>query len=128
MKTGILALLALARGLHAADTVTADEAAMKRFIEAWRIIEENTADPADTDQAFYHGAIPGLLRHLDPHSVFFPPDQFQQLKAIETSVRKRFGTVVSILPGRVGVLQTLPTSPSDRAGMMRRDEILAASD
>src|SRR5260370_5354226 len=127
MKTGILALLALARGLHAADTVTADEAAMKRFIEAWRIIEENTADPADTDQAFYQGAIPGLLRHLDPHSVFFPTDQFQQLKEMETSVRKGFGTVVSILPGRVVVLQTLPNTPSARSGMMPGDEILAVN-
>ena len=127
MKTGILALLALAGCVQAADKVTPDEAAMKRFVEAWRIIEDNAADPADTDQAFYQGAIPGLIRHLDPHSVFFPTDQFEQLKEMETSVRKGFGTVVSILPGRVLVLQTLPNTPSSKAGMMPGDEILAVN-
>src|SRR5262249_3578367 len=41
--------------------------------------------------------------------------------------RKGFGTVVSILPGRVVVLQTLPNTPSSKAGMMPGDEILAVN-
>src|ERR1700678_3319509 len=79
----------------------ADAAArqMKRFIDAWKIMNENTADPVNPDQAFYRGAIPGLLRHLDPHSVFFDPGQYAQLKQMESSNRKGFGSVVSILPG-----------------------------
>ena len=91
---------------------------MKRFIDAYQILEQNAADPIDLDQAFYQGAIPGLLRHLDPHSVFFDPGQYEQLKQMETSTRKGFGTVVSILPGRVMVLQTLPNTPSAKAGMI----------
>ena len=64
---------------------------MKKFIDAYKILEQNTADPFDLDKAFYEGAIPGLLRHLDPHSVFFDPGQFEQLKQMETSTRKGFG-------------------------------------
>src|SRR5215472_6525677 len=105
MKTAIWTLLALAVPLAAPFAARAqansDEAAMKRFIEALRIVEDNAADPVDSETAFDQGAIPGLLRHLDPHSVFFPADQFQQLNEMESSVRKGFGTVVSILPGRV---------------------------
>jgi carboxyl-terminal processing protease len=104
-----------------------DAAEMKRFIEAYRILSERAADPVDIDRAFYQGAIPGLLRHLDPHSVFFDPDQYSQLKQMESSTRKGFGTVVSILPGRVLVLQTLPNTPSAKAGMMPGDEILAVN-
>lgn len=111
---------------RAADPET-DEAAMKRFINVFRILEERSADPVDIDQAFYQGIIPGMLRHLDPHSSFFDPDQYGQLKQMETSTRKGFGTVVSILPGRVLVLQTLPNTPSARAGMMPGDEILAVN-
>ena len=55
-----------------------DARTMKRFLDAYQILNENTADPVDLDQAFYAGAIPGLLRHLDPHSVFFDPGQFAQ--------------------------------------------------
>src|SRR5262249_93910 len=60
-----------------------------------------------------------------PHSVFFDHDQFEQLRRMETSTQKGFGSVVSILPGRVIVLQTLPGTPSAKAGLSPGDEILA---
>lgn len=100
---------------------------MKKFIDAYRILQQNSADPFDLDQAFYGGAIPGLLRHLDPHSVFFDPGQFEQLQQMESSTQKGFGSVVSVLPGRVVVLQTLPGTPSEKAGMSPGDEILAVN-
>jgi carboxyl-terminal processing protease len=116
-----IAIIAIPAG---ADGPTAEDArAMKRFIDALVIVQENSADPIDIDQAFYEGADPGLLRHLDPHSSFFDPGQFEQLNQMERSTSKGFGTVVSILPGRVLVLQTLPNTPSSRAGMMPGDEI-----
>lgn len=104
-----------------------DARLVKKFIDAYKILEERAADPFDLDKAFYEGAIPGLLRHLDPHSVFFDPGQFQQLQQMESSTRKGFGTVVSVLPGRVLVLQTLPGTPSEKAGMSPGDEILAVN-
>src|ERR1700692_1188266 len=112
----------------AADAPKEDDAKeMKRFIDALQILEQNAADPVSADQAFYQGAMPGMLRHLDPHSVFFDPDQYGQLKQMETSTRKGFGTVVSILPRRVLGLQTLPNTPSAKAGMMAGDEILSVN-
>jgi carboxyl-terminal processing protease len=104
-----------------------DARLMKKFIDAYRILQQNDADPFDLDKAFYDGAIPGLLRHLDPHSVFFDPGQYDQLQQMESSTQKGFGSVVSVLPGRVVVLQTLPNTPSERAGMSPGDEILAVN-
>ncbi len=122
------ALFACTSLAFAADAPKDDDARlMKRFIDAYTILEQNAADPFDADQAFYQGAVPGLLRHLDPHSVFFPPSQFGQLKQMQSSTRKGFGTVVSVLPGRVVVLQTLPNTPSEKAGMSPGDEILAVN-
>src|SRR3954447_14052654 len=124
----IVLLLASTFGVRAADPPKDDEAAeMKRFVETLRILQEYSADPIDPNQAFFQGAIPGLVKHLDPHSVFFDKDQFEQLRQMETSTRKGFGTIVSILPGRVLVLQTLPNTPSAKAGMMAGDEILAVN-
>ena len=100
---------------------------LKRFTEAYALIEENAADPPVPEQAYYRGAIPGLLRRLDPHSVFMDPDQFEQLQKLQTSTQKGFGTVVSILPGRVIVLQTLPGTPSARSGISAGDEIMAVN-
>lgn len=100
---------------------------VKRFMEAYAAVEANAADPISPDQVFYQGAIPGLLRRLDPHSVFFDADQFDQLRKLQTSMQKGFGTVVSVLPGRVIVLQTLPGTPSAKAGVLPGDEILAVN-
>jgi carboxyl-terminal processing protease len=101
------------------------ETQVHRLTKAYALIEQNAADPVSSEQAFYQGAIPGLLRRLDPHSVFFDPQQFEQLKQMETSTRKGFGSVVSVLPGRVIVLQTLPGTPSAKSGMSPGDEMLA---
>jgi carboxyl-terminal processing protease len=103
------------------------ETEVKRFIDAYAILEREAADPVPPEKAFYEGAIPGLLRRLDPHSVFFDPDQFEQLKRIESSTQKGFGTVVSILSGRIIVLQTTPGTPSAKSGMSPGDEILAVN-
>ncbi len=118
-----LAVLLLSAPAFAGDLTADDANSMKRFIDALVIMQDNSADPIDIDQAFYGGAIPGLLRHLDPHSSFFDPGQFEQLNQMQRSTSKGFGTVVSVLPGRVLVLQTLPNTPSARAGMMPGDEI-----
>jgi carboxyl-terminal processing protease len=126
--TRLIALaIAFAARIFAADAPAEDAAQMKRLIDAYRILQQNSADPFDVDQAFYQGAIPGMLRHLDPHSVFFDPGQFEQLRQMETSTQKGFGMVVSVLPGRVVVLQALPHTPSERAGMTPGDEILAVN-
>jgi carboxyl-terminal processing protease len=115
------ALLCAAATVLAADDL---DSQMKRVLEAYAIVERNAADPVASEQAFYQGAIPGLLRTLDPHSVFFDPGQFEQLKKMESSTQKGFGSVVSLLPGRVIVLQTLPGTPSAKSGLSPGDEIV----
>jgi carboxyl-terminal processing protease len=115
-------LLCAAATLAAQDDL---DAQLRSIMSAYAAASANAADPVTPDQAFFTGAIPGLLRKLDPHSVFFDHDQFEQLKRMETSTQKGFGSVVSILPGRVIVLQTTPGTPSARAGLTPGDEILA---
>src|SRR6202790_5230286 len=100
---------------------------LKRFTQLVAIGENQAADPVNTEQAIYGGAIPGMLRELDPHSIFFDPQQNEQLKEMERSERKGFGTVVSVLPGRVIILQALPGTPSAKSGLQPGDEIVAVN-
>ena len=99
--------------------------ALRQFTEVFSAVEQNAADPIDPPKAMFEGAIPGMLRRLDPHSIFFDPVQFNQLRELEKSTRKGFGSVVSLLPGRVIVLQTLPGTPSSKSGLNPGDEMLA---
>jgi carboxyl-terminal processing protease len=98
---------------------------LRKFVAVYAAVEREAADPIAPEKALYQGAIPGMLRRLDPHSVFLDPGQFQQLKEMETSTRKGFGSIVSVLPGRVIVLQALPGTPAQKAGLGPGDDILA---
>ena len=101
------------------------EAYVRAFAKVYAVVERQAADPIDPDKAIFGGAIPAMLRPLDPHSVFFNPDQFDQLRKMQDSVSRGFGSVVSILPGRVIVLQAEAGTPSAKAGLVPGDEIVA---
>jgi carboxyl-terminal processing protease len=120
----LVAFLCSALALCAADDL---ESRMKSVMRAYALIEQNAADPISSEQVFYAGAIPGLLRTLDPHSIFFDPGQFDQVKKMESSTQKGFGSVVSLLPGRVIILQTTPGSPSQKAGLAPGDDIVGVN-
>lgn len=100
------------------------EQELGRFMSVFSAIDDSFADPVSSEQLLYGGAIPGMLRVLDPHSIFFDKDQFEQLQEMQHSVSKGFGSVVSVIPGRVIVLQTQMGSPSQRAGLLPGDEII----
>jgi len=121
------ALLALLVCLSSVASDEGLEPSIKSITEAYALVEDNAAEPVSAEQAFFQGAIPGMLHRLDPHSVFFDPGQFEQLKKLQTSTDKGFGSVVSVLPGRVIVLQTMPGTPSAKSGMAPGDEIVAVN-
>jgi carboxyl-terminal processing protease len=103
------------------------EESLRRMARVFGAVEANAATPVDANHAFYEGALPAMLRQLDPHSIFFTPGQFDQLRDLERSTSKGFGTVVSILPGRVIILQTMEGTPSARAGLLAGDEVVAVN-
>ena len=53
---------------------------VKTFTRVLSVVEKNYATPVDTDHALYSGAIPGMLRVLDPHSSFFDPRAYANLR------------------------------------------------
>ncbi|MFN7924991.1 MAG: S41 family peptidase [Bryobacteraceae bacterium] len=110
--------------LQAEAQVSEIQRAIRTFAEAYSLIEGNAADQVHPDNAIYEAALPALMRRLDPHSAFLSTQQMEQLKEMERSTTKGFGTIVSVLPGRVIVLQTIAGSPSTRAGIAAGDEIL----
>src|SRR5271166_6486848 len=123
-RSALLLLLAIP-AMAADDDTTRLETNVKRLIDVYAAVEDQAADPITSEQAFFQGAIPGMLRTLDPHSSFFEPEQFQQLQEMQRGEQKGFGSIVNVLPGRVLVLQTQEGSPSAKAGLSAGDEMVA---
>ena len=101
------------------------EPLLRQFINVFSTVQSQSADGLPVDKTIYGGAIPSMLRQLDPHTQFFDPGQFDQLKQMESSEQKGFGSIVSILPGQVIFLQTFPGTPSSKAGIQPGDELVA---
>ena len=104
------------------------------FTKVFDAVEQNYADPVDPDRAIYGppqsnlGAIPGMLRTLDPHSNFFDPRAFQQLREEQEGKYYGVGMQISARPGKLGKLVTIvllpmPGSPAFRAGLRPGDVI-----
>lgn len=109
------------------DAAKTLEPLLKQFVDVMGAVQTQAAEKTPLDRAIYQGAIPSMLHELDPHTQFFNPDQFEQLKEMEHSEQKGFGSIVSVLPGRVIFLQTFPGSPSNKAGIMPGDELVAVN-
>ena len=119
-----LLLAAIGSATTLPDETAPLEQQLTRLLEVFRLLDENLAGSFDPAAAIYGGALPAMLQTLDPHSAFLDPFQFESLQEMQRSTEKGFGSVVNLLPGRVIVLQTLPDSPSARAGIAPGDEIL----
>ncbi len=100
---------------------------LRQFINVLSAVEAEGADKPAVDKMIYEGAIPSMLRQLDPHTQFFEPSQFEQLKQMEQSEQKGFGSIVSVLPGQVIFLQTFPGTPTSKAGIQAGDELVAVN-
>lgn len=127
LSLGLLAAPLAAQVLETRDTDEL-ERELKRLIGVFAIVEGHAAERISLDQTIYGGAIPGMLRQLDPHSAFFNREQFEQLQEMERSMSKGFGSIVSVLPGRVIVLQVQDGSPASKAGLSPGDEMVVIND
>ncbi|PYT31409.1 MAG: S41 family peptidase [Acidobacteria bacterium] len=101
---------------------------LKAFTKAYELVEENFADPVNPDKAIYKGAVPGMLRTLDPHSNFFDPHDFQLLR--EDQKGHYFGVGMTVQPrnNKTIVLAPFNGSPAYKAGIRPGDVIIEVND
>ena len=119
-------------GVSAAAAAAGNEddikSSIKSFTRVYDLVEQNFADKVTPDKAVYNGAIPGMLRTLDPHSNFFDPRAFQLLKEDQKGHYYGVGMQVGPRNGKTIVIQPFSGSPAYKAGLRRGDVILEVND
>ncbi len=111
-------------GVAAASSEDEIKASLRAFSEFYAVVEENFADKISPDRAIYEGAIPGMLRALDPHSSFFDPRAFQQLREEQQGAYYGVGMWVVGRNGKTIVVTPFKNSPAYKAGIHPGDVIL----
>ncbi len=98
---------------------------LRTFSDVYKVVQENYAEPVNPDKAIYNGAIPGMLRVLDPHSNFFDPKSYAALR--EEQRGKYYGVGMQVGPrnNKVIVIAPFAGAPAYRAGIRPGDVIIA---
>jgi carboxyl-terminal processing protease len=130
LLAAVLAISALLGGwfgptVRATATGSTDvQDSVKGFTRVLSIVERNYADPVDVDKAVYDGAIPGMLRVLDPHSNFFDPRQYALFREEQQGKYYGVGMSVQARDNQTVVLSPFVGSPAYKAGIRPGDIIM----
>jgi carboxyl-terminal processing protease len=117
--------------LGTASAATADDelkTSTKEFAKVYATVEENFADPVSPDKAIYKGAIPQMLRTLDPHSNFFDPKDLEGLREEQRGRYYGVGMQVQGRNGKTIVMAPFVGSPAYKAGLKPGDVIIMVND
>ncbi|HXK01771.1 MAG TPA: S41 family peptidase [Verrucomicrobiae bacterium] len=99
------------------------------FVKALRLVEQNFAERPSEDKTVYKGAIPGMLRTLDPHSSFFDPREYQLMREDQKGHYYGVGMQVGPQPdGKTAVKVPFPGFPAYKVGLRPGDVIVAVND
>jgi len=120
-----VAISALVGGLFGGRALAVDDRVpehYKTFTAALSAIESGYVDKIDSDRLVY-GAVRGMLATLDPHSSFFDPREYAQMRERQEGRYYGIGVSIQAADGDITAMVVFEGSPAHKAGMRRGDVI-----
>lgn len=104
------------------------QSAVRSFTRVLDAVEGNYAEKVDVDRLVYQGAIPGMLRVLDPHSNFF--DARQWASNLEDRRGRYYGVGMTVISRgeHTVVMSPYVGTPAYKAGIRPGDVIVKIDD
>ena len=130
----VLGISAVLGGIYGpsvkATTSSTDDyqSSVRDFTKILDVVQNNYAETVDVDKAVYQGAIPGMLRTLDPHSNFFDSRQFALLREDQRGKYYGVGMVIAPRDNHTVVVAPYVGAPAYTAGLRPGDVILKVDD
>jgi carboxyl-terminal processing protease len=120
-----VALAALAGGLFGPRLLATEdevEARYRVFTAALAAVESQYVGQTESDRLVY-SSINGLLNTLDPHSSFFDPRSYAQMRERQEGHYYGLGITIQSIDGDILVGNVFENSPAFRRGIRRGDTI-----
>lgn len=105
---------------------------LKKLENAFMVINERYVQDVDSS-VLTESAIEGMLKNLDPHSVYIDAEQMKEVQEDFNASFEGIGISFEIIDGPDGqdtvtVLNPLPGGPSEEAGLLSGDRIVEVDD
>ena len=117
---------ALVGGLFGRNAFATDDKVpehYRAFSAALSAIESSYVDKVEPDRLVY-GAVRGMLGTLDPHSSFFDPREYAQMRERQEGRYYGIGVSIQAIDGDITAITVFEGSPAYKKGI-RRGDILA---
>ena len=114
---------ALVGGLFGRSALATDDKVpehYRAFTAALNAIETSYIDKVDSDNLVY-GAVRGMLGTLDPHSSFFSPKEYAQMRERQEGRYYGIGVSIQAIDGDITAMQVFEQSPAYKKGIRRGD-------
>jgi carboxyl-terminal processing protease len=110
----------------AAEPVAASQYSepVRRVADILERIKSSYVEPID-DGKLVASAVSGVLRSLDPHSVYLDAEAFRKLRSDNRGEYGGLGLEVAVTEGRVRITSVFEQGPAARAGLLPGDVIVA---
>jgi carboxyl-terminal processing protease len=121
----VIAVSALVGGLFGRSALAVDDKVSQRyatFATALSAIETQYVDKVESDRVVY-SAIRGMLSTLDPHSSFFDPREYAQMRERQEGRYYGLGITIQSIDGDITAASVFEGSPAYKTGIRRGDII-----
>ncbi len=109
----------LARGLQATDDLRSQ---LDLFSQVLYLVEKHYVEPPDSEKLI-KGAIDGMLKTLDPHTVYVPEKRAERMDEEFHGEYSGIGIQFEIRDGAIVVISPLEGTPAYRLGLRAGDRI-----
>ena len=96
---------------------------LKTFSEVLSLIESTYVEKVSSEKLI-EGAIHGLVKSLDPHTSYMPPEVFEEMKVQTSGKFGGLGIEVSMRNAVLTVISPIEGTPAFRAGIQAKDKII----
>jgi carboxyl-terminal processing protease len=127
MKRFSIILLPLFLVISAVNTLAQDESAYKGLSDFTRVldlIERNYVEEVNPEK-LTNGAIEGMLKTLDPYSVYLTPERYKEIEMGTTGEFGGVGMEITLENDVLTVITPIEGTPAAKAGIKPEDQIIA---
>ncbi|HVP14024.1 MAG TPA: S41 family peptidase [Terriglobales bacterium] len=120
MALALLLGFGMARGLQATDDLMSQ---LRLFGQVLNAVQQNYVEAPDNEKLI-QGAIDGMLKTLDPHSVYLPPQRAQRMDEDFRGEYSGIGIQFELRDNAIVVIAPLEGTPAYRLGLRAGDRIV----